>query len=60
MVQSTFGKFINENMFGPAAAGPRVDAKTFMSNSQEARRQRMLARLQKKHHDKMSEGTNKK
>jgi hypothetical protein len=61
MVQSTFGKFINEQMFGAAVPGqPRVDPRTFMGNSPEARRQRMIARLQKKHRDKMSEGSNKK
>lgn len=59
MLQSTFGKFLNEQMFGEQKDGPRVDPRTFLGNSTEARRQRMLARLQKKQRDKMSGGLNK-
>lgn len=61
LIQVTFGKVLNEQLFGGGGGdGPRVDPRTYMSNSTEARRQRMLARLQKKHRDKMSEGSNKK
>lgn len=59
MLQSTFGKFLNEQMFGEQKEGPRVDPRTFLGNSTEARRQRMLARLQKKQRDKMSDRSTK-
>jgi len=60
MLQSTFGKFLNQQLFGEQKEGPRVDPRTFLGNSTEARRQRMLARLQKKQRDKMSDVSYKK
>ena len=59
LLQVSFGKFINEQMFG-GGDGPVVPAAVFMGNTPEARRQRMIARLQKKQRDKMSEGSNKR
>lgn len=59
LLQVSFGKFINEQMFG-GGEKPAVPAAVYMSNSPEARRQRMIARLQKKQRDKMSEGSNKR
>jgi hypothetical protein len=58
LLQVSFGKFINEQMFG--GEKPAVPAAVYMSNSPEARRQRMIARLQKKQRDKMSDGSNKR
>lgn len=60
MLQSTFGKFMNAQLFGEQKEGPRVDPRTFLGNSTEARRQRMLARLQKKQRDKMSDSSTKR
>lgn len=57
LLQVSFGKLINEQMFG--GEGPVVPAAVYMGNSPEARRQRMIARLQKKQRDKMSEGSSK-
>jgi|688.fasta_scaffold00948_46 hypothetical protein len=59
LLQVSFGKFINEQMFG-GGDGASVPAEVYMGNSPEARRQRMIARLQKKQRDKMSEGSNKR
>lgn len=59
LLQVSFGKFINEQMFG-GGDEPVVPAAVYMGNSPEARRQRMIARLQKKQRDKMSEGSNKR
>jgi hypothetical protein len=59
LLQVSFGKFINEQMFG-GGDGPAVPAAVYMGNSPEARRQRMIARLQKKQRDKISEGSNKR
>jgi hypothetical protein len=50
--QSTFGKYMNEMVVGAQGNTTGTDAKTIMSNSPDARRARMLARLQKKQREK--------
>lgn len=50
---SSFGKYLNEMMVGAPGNTTGNSAAEIMSNSPEARRARMLARLQKKQRDKI-------
>jgi hypothetical protein len=52
--QSSFGKFLNETLLGEAAGGNTTGntATQILSNHPDARRARMLARLQKKQQQK--------
>lgn len=59
LVQQTFGKVLNEQMFG-AAGGPAIPASVALGHGPEARRQRMLARLQKKVREKNSGDSTKR
>lgn len=61
LVQQTFGKVLNEQLFGAApAGGPAIPASVALGTGPEARRQRMLARLQKKHREKNSDVSHKR
>ena len=53
--QSSFGKYLNQAVLGEDAAGNTTGntAQTIMSNHPDARRARMLARLQKKQQQKV-------
>ena len=51
--QSAFGKYLNEMVTGQAGNTTGNTAAQIMSNSPEARRARMLARLQKKQREKV-------
>ncbi len=59
LAQQTFGKVLNEQMFGPQQ-GPAIPASVALGHGPEARRQRMLARLQKKVREKNSGDTTKR
>jgi hypothetical protein len=51
--QSAFGKYLNEMIVGDAGGGTTGNtSQQILSNSPEARRARMLARLQKKQKEK--------
>jgi len=51
--QSAFGKYLNEALVGDAGGGTTGNtSQQILSNTPEARRARMLARLQKKHREK--------
>ena len=61
LIQQTFGRVLNENLFGAAPRdGPAIPAAAFMGTGPEARRQRMLARLQKKQREKNSGDSTKR
>ncbi len=51
--QSSFGKYLNEMIVGDAGGGTTGNtSQQILSNSPDARRARMMARLQKKHKEK--------
>ena len=59
LLQQTFGRVLNEQLFGGGGGGPAIPASVALGTGPEARRQRMLARLQKKQREKNS-GDNSK
>jgi len=50
--QSSFGKYLNESLLGVGGNTTGNSAAQIMSNHPEARRARMMARLQKRHQEK--------
>jgi hypothetical protein len=54
LVQQTFGKVLNEQLFGGEGNTAAIPQQAFLGTGPEARRQRMLARLQKKQREKNS------
>ena len=54
--QSSFGKYLNETLLGAEGNTTGNTAEQILSNHPDARRARMLARLQKRHQEKVRQG----
>jgi hypothetical protein len=54
--QSSFGTYLNETLLGIEGNTTGNTAEQILSNHPEARRARMLARLQKRHQEKLRKG----
>lgn len=54
--QSSFGKYLNETLLGAQGNTTGNTAEQILSNHPDARRARMMARLQKRHQEKLRQG----